>query len=38
MLLLGSLVLGEAVEGEQQRPSQQLPGILAKPMRWLLAA
>jgi hypothetical protein len=36
--LTGAIAVLNAVEGEQQRPSQQLPGILAKPMRWLLAA
>jgi hypothetical protein len=36
--LVGGIAVLNSVEGEQQRPSQQLPGILAKPMRWLSAA
>jgi hypothetical protein len=36
--LTGGIVVLNAVAGEQQRPFQQLPGILAKPMRWLSAA
>ena len=33
--LTGALVVLNAVHGEQQRPSQQLPGILAKPAQLL---
>ena len=36
--LTGGIAVLNSVEGEQQRPSQQLPGILAKPMRWFSAA
>ncbi len=32
-VLTGALVVLNALHGEQQRPSQQLPGILAKPAR-----
>jgi hypothetical protein len=35
--LTGGIAVLNSVHGEQQRPSQQLPGILAKPMRWLSA-
>jgi hypothetical protein len=35
--LTGGITVLNSVHGEQQRPSQQLPGILAKPMRWLSA-
>jgi hypothetical protein len=35
--LTGGIAVLNSVEGEQQRPGQQLPGILAKPMRWLSA-
>ena len=33
--LTGGIAVLNAVHGEQQRPSQQVPGILAKPARWL---
>jgi hypothetical protein len=36
--LTGGIAVLNSVEGEQQRPSQQLRGILAKPMRWLSTA
>jgi hypothetical protein len=36
--LTGAIAVLNSLEGEQQRPGQQLPGILATPMRWLLTA
>jgi hypothetical protein len=33
--LTGGIAVLNSVEGEQQRPGQQLRGILAKPKRWL---
>jgi hypothetical protein len=36
--LTGGIAVLNSVQGEQQRPLQQLPGILAKPMRWLSVA
>jgi len=35
--LTGGISVMTAVQGEQQRPSQQLPGILTKAARWLRA-
>jgi hypothetical protein len=36
--LTGGITVLSAVQGEQQRPGQQLSGILAKPGQWLRAA
>ena len=36
--LTGAISVLSALQGEQQRPTQQLSGILAKPGRWLRAA
>jgi hypothetical protein len=36
--LVGGIAVLNSVQGEQQRPGQQLPGILARPMRWLSVA
>ncbi|GAA1881330.1 hypothetical protein GCM10009836_73270 [Pseudonocardia ailaonensis] len=36
--LTGAVVVLTAIHGEQQRPAQQLQGILARPGRWLRAA
>jgi hypothetical protein len=36
--LTGGISVLSALQGEQQRPAQQLPGILSKPGRWLRAA
>jgi hypothetical protein len=36
-ILTGGISVLNALQGEQQRPTQQLPGILAKPGRWLRA-
>jgi hypothetical protein len=36
--LTGGIVVLNAVHGEQQRPGQQLAGILAKPAQWVRAA
>jgi hypothetical protein len=35
--LTGGIAVLNSVHGEQQRPNQQLPGILAKPGQWLRA-
>jgi hypothetical protein len=36
--LTGGISILNALQGEQQRPTQQLPAILAKPTQWLRAA
>jgi len=36
--LTGGISVVSALQGEQQRPTQQVSGILAKPGRWLRAA
>ncbi|MDT7553354.1 MAG: hypothetical protein QOI16_1890 [Pseudonocardiales bacterium] len=36
--LTGGISILNALQGEQQRPTQQLPAILAKPAQWLRAA
>lgn len=36
--LTGAITVLSALEGEQQRPTEQLSGVLAKPAQWLRAA
>jgi hypothetical protein len=36
--LTGGIVVLNALHGEQQRPDQQLAGVLGKPAKWIRAA